>query len=145
MSLITDRFFYDALRNSADVIEVTEGRIFNTARPEIDEEEDKIPYVIIQNMGTQGQNISKDGDDADLDTITITVVAEKREGLGDMTTLIRETIEDEMDDAGMDCECCDDGYDIIEYSFSAGAVQYDGMKPCFFQELTWVVETNKQQ
>lgn len=140
MSLITDKFFYDALRNNADVIEVTEGRIFNTARPEIDEEEDKIPYIIIQNMGTQEQNLTKDGDTTDNDTITILVVAETREELGDITTLIRQTIKEAMDELDYD-DGEKLGYNMLDYTFSAGAVMYDFTKPCHYQELTWVCET----
>lgn len=140
MSLVTDKFFYDALRNNADVIEVTEGRIFNTARPEIDEKVDKIPYIIIQNMGTQEQNLTKDEDTTDSDTITILVVAETREGLGDMATLIRKTIKDAMDELDYD-DGVESGYNMLDYTFSAGAVLYDSMKPCHYQELTWICET----
>lgn len=140
MSLITDKFFYDALCNNADLKEVTKGRIFNTARPEIDEDEDKIPYTIIQNMGTQEHNLTKDGDTTDHDTITILVVAETREDLGNITTLIRETIKDAID--ALDYEDgIESGYNLLDYTFSAGPIQYDGMKPCHFQELTWVCET----
>ena len=45
MSLKTDLFFARSCRRLS-IMETTEGRVFNTGRDEISEEEDKIPYIV---------------------------------------------------------------------------------------------------
>lgn len=142
MSLSTDKFFYNALRNSADVIKVTEGRIFNPAREEIDEEEDKIPYLILSLDGVQNEAIDEDSAGegrVDTDTLSLLCVANSRSGLADLTELVRKTLRKALLAFGDD-EVAEYGCSITDYKFSAGAVQFDFMKPCYFQTLTYNVE-----
>lgn len=140
MALTTDRFFYDALRANSGIMLNTDGRIFNPARPEIDEEEDAIPYIIIQHTGLQQNSGSKDAEEEDTDTITITAVAETREGLGNLAQLIRDVMREAFD-AFSDDDETQYGFGIEDYGFSAGPVQYDSVKPCHFQDLVWSCET----
>lgn len=135
MSLATDKFFIEALSNSDVVTSAFEGRIFDTARPEIDEEEDKIPYLIVTNEGVQNITESKDDvgeSDTDNVTISVLVVATDRQHLAELSQLIRTTLRNAI-------EATDE--EILDYTFSAGPVQYDGMKPCHFVTLTYQCET----
>lgn len=135
MSLATDKFFIEALFASHAVKTAFEGRIFDTARPEIDEEEDKIPYLIVTNEGVQNVTESKDDvgeSDTDNVTISVLVVATDRQHLAELSQLIRTTLRNAI---------TEDDNEIIDYSFSAGAIQYDGMKPCHFVTLNYQCET----
>lgn len=144
--LNVDAFFYASLLGSDDITEVTEGRIFNPARPEIDEDEDKIPYIIIRYEGGQSESAYKDKVLANLDsaTISILVVANSREDLAELTELVSDTIEGDFES--------EDIYDVHdEWNFyidscqmSAGPVEYDSMKPCCFQQLTYQCDTSKR-
>lgn len=142
MSLSTDRFFFQALRTEGDIIELTQGRIFNPAREDIDEEEDKIPYIIISLDGTQNVPTDKDAQGEgrlDTDTISVLCVAEDRESLANLAELVRRTLRKALVDFGED-EAVEYGFSITDYAFAGGAVQFDPGKPCCFQTLTYSVE-----
>lgn len=139
MSLATDKFFIDALVSSEAVLAAFEGRIFDTARPEIDEQEDKIPYLIVTNEGVQNVTESKDDvgeSDTDNVTISVLVVGRDRQDLADLSQCVRNCLRDAITD-----EDCDE---IIDYTFTAGSVQYDGMKPCHFVTLNYQCETTNE-
>lgn len=146
MSLVTDKFFWKALRESAEVIEVTDGRIFNTADDSVEPEhpeQTKVPYAIIMNNGTQNQVDSKDDgveSDYDNDSISIEIAATTRSELADIAQLVRETIRTAADNFS-DEEETELGFRLIGYTFTASAVQFDPWKPCFWQNLNYVCET----
>lgn len=141
MSLSTDKYFYQSLRTSADILESTNGRIFNPAREDIDEEEDKIPYIILTLDGVQNEPTDKDCGEGrvDNDTISILVVAEDRERLSNLAELVRTTLRRALERFN-DNDSIEYGFSITDYRFSAGGVQFDGSKPCCFQTLTYTVE-----
>lgn len=140
MSLQTDKFFYQALTQSQRVTDIVDDRIFNPARPTIDEDEDKIPYIIVTFDGLQNNAETKDnGVEGDEDRVTIGVMccAENCDALGELTELVRETM----------CEYWEENRDEeltpIDWQFSAGQVFYDTDKPCCYQQLTYQCETKK--
>lgn len=139
MSLTTDRFFYRVLAEST-VHEMTDGRIFNPARTTIDEEQDRIPYVIITFESLENQNESKDDDmegPEDRVIIGVLCVAEDRESLANLAVAVRDAIYGYYQDlAGESYEDAPQ-----EYQFSAKEVQYDPGKPCCFQQLLYTCET----
>ena len=145
--LNVDLFFTAALRDSADVIEVTEGRIFDPARPLLDEEEDKIPYLIVTYDGGGSSGISKDNviDDLDGATVSIIAVANDREGLADLTETVSEAIEAAFEDAETAdfYERHDLGFYISGCTPSAGPVMMDEEKPCCYQKITYQCDTQK--
>jgi len=141
MSLITDLFFYNALKADDDIMEETEGRIFNTARNEEDENEDKLPYIIITYDGMQNDQGTKDStgeSDIDRDTISVLCVAEDREDLADLMEMVRPCIKDAMEDQ----DATEQGFIIDDYSLTASAIECDPSRPCHFQTLTYQCETN---
>lgn len=140
-----DQFFYHALRSNADIIEVTDGRIFNTGRSEVDETEDRIPYIIITFDGASADTYGKDDRCAELSTATVSVlcVGDEREDLAELTEMVHDTIRQAMEET--------DFYEHDGWSFviesctpTASAVQMDEMKPCYYQTLTYNCDTYRK-
>ena len=133
-----DLFFHAAIESTPNLVKSLGGRIFNTARPDIDEEQDKIPYVIVTYDGGSATDDDKDEYVAPLGsaTVSILVVAADRQTRASLTHDIHDVIvaslEDEKFQEGFDWE-----FEIESCTPSAGAVQYDSSKPCYFQTLTY--------
>ena len=146
MSLITDKVFYHALKSNSDLLLAVGNRIENTSIPVPDEElpNEPVPYIIITFDGLQNEGQTKDNSyegDTDRVSVSIEVAAPDRETLGDITGLIRQTVIAYFEDT--ESHTADD-YDLvpISYEFTAGPIQYDSMKPCFFQTLSYNCVTN---
>jgi len=137
MSLATDSIFYDALSGSSDIVAAVSGRIYGTAIPLPDEDAENTPapYVIITFDGLNNDSQSKDCPfEGEYDTVTIgiEVTAETLTALHNLAHLIRATIRQYMEDNSTEVE---------DYQFSAQAIQYDSLKPCYWQRLTWQCST----
>jgi len=140
MSLQTDRLFYSALRRRYDgepsVSEMVGERVYNTSIPVPDEdlENEPVPYIIISFDGMVNQGTTKDytfeGDD-DVVTVSVEVTAKTREELYEVIHAARVAIRRYMED-DPDSEEVPESYDM-----SAGRVEYDAWKPCFWQTLTY--------
>lgn len=133
--LTTDKLFYHALSHSDPIRRVVGGRIFNTVYPDVETGTDKIPYIIIAHEGVQNQSESKDmpGEGSvDIETISVLIVAGERDRgpLAELTQQVRNCIRRAAEE-----------WDIYDYTFSAGPVQYDMDKPCYYQVFTYVCET----
>lgn len=141
-----DKFFHEALRRSGDVMEAVDGRIFNPARPEIDEEEDLIPYLIITYDGGQSDTGSKDDNLSRLSSATVSILccAEDRQALADLTELVEGTIAQEFATEGLYDDHDEWAFYIDNAMESAGPVQFDAQKPCCFQTLTYQCETSNR-
>lgn len=138
MSLVIDKFFYSALFSSERLYELTHSRIYNTARPEKDETEDVVPYIILTYEGMTNASDHKDTlweGDEDTETVGVLCVAETREALAELTTEVRRIVKEYAEDG--DDELCPN-----DYTISASAVQYDAAKPCVYQTLTYVCLTD---
>ena len=145
MSLITDKVFYNALRSNAELMATVGGRIESTSIPVPDEEFDNVdvPYIIITFDGLQNEGFTKDNSfegDQDKVQVSIEVAANTRDDLGDIMQTIRETIIEYFEDTEGHAR---DDYDYIpqNYTFTASAVGYDSMKPCYYQTLTYNCDT----
>lgn len=143
MSLQTDRIFWVALKENEDLNEVVEGRIFNTARDNEREEEDKVPYIIITFESLQNDGGTKDDageSEYDQATVSVLCVANDREQLAAITEEVRDTIKatyaswSQADEEEF-------GFSFEKYQLSANAIQMDIDKPCIYQTLTYVCET----
>ena len=139
MSLITDKVFYNALRSNASMMAQVGGRIESTSIPVPDEELDNtpVPYIIITFDGLQNDGFTKDNDFegiTDRVQISIEVAAQSRDELGQIMTDIRQTVINYFEDT--EGHAWDD-YDYIpqNYTFTAGKVSYDSMKPCYYPHL----------
>ena len=146
MSLITDKVFFNALKSNAQLVQDVGGRIYSTAIPTPDEEllNEPVPYVIITFDGMQNEGFTKDNSyegNNDKVNIGILVAAEDRESLGALMEDIRKTVIEYFEDTVGHTK---DDYDLVpdEYSLTASSIQYDSLKPCFWQSLNYQCDTN---
>ena len=133
MSLATDSIFVDALQSNAALVERVGGRIYGTAIPLPDEDADNVPvpYLIVTFDGLNNDVDSKDDEmesDTDKVNISIEVVSETLAKLHELTQAVRDTVRDYL---------ATNDTDITEYQFGAQAIQYDSLKPCYWQVLTY--------
>lgn len=140
MGLIADKFFYKALKSDEDIMAMTSGRIFNTARTTEDERQDRIPYVVIMHMGMNNDAESKESweGEYDTETVEILVVAETREDMAVLTTLIRRAVKTYREAVYQEG---DDDDAPIDYHPSAGPLMYDPQKPCFYVTMRYECTT----
>jgi hypothetical protein len=145
MSLATDSIFITALQSNSDLLEAlgyvaptltTEGtpaRLYGTAIPLPDEDLDNVPvpYVIVTFDGLNNDDSTKDDryeSEYDRVNIGIEVVGETLKGLHDLTQLVRDTILTYF----RATETA-----IQDYIFSAEPIQFDSLKPCYWQTLRY--------
>ena len=146
MSLQTDIIFAKALKSNADLMaELPAGNVYNTAIALPDEEADNapVPYIIVSFNGLVNQDFTKDNQFegmTDAVTIGITIAARTREELADLAIEARHTIVEYLQAQSPG----DEDYDLVprEIQLQTQGVQYDSLKPCYWQELTYTCETN---
>lgn len=133
MSLATDSIFIAALSESEDVMGAIDGRLYGTAIPLPDEDADNVPvpYIIVTFDGLNNDNSTKDDryeSEYDKVNIGIEITAKTIGGLHDLTQMVRDTILAyfrENDTA------------VNDYAFSAEPIQFDSLKPCYWQTLRY--------
>ena len=139
MSLRTADFFSRALATSAAVTAIVGDRIFLPARPTIDEEQDTIPYIIIEPGGVTNDEDTKDDDvegSEDVMSVSILCVAGSHDILIDLCEAARaRCIEAWRIDDDPDCP--------IQWSFSASEEFYDPVKPCNYLTLSYQCTTKR--
>lgn len=165
MGLDTDKLFIEMLQADETLMQQIGGRLYGTAIPMPDEDADNVPvpYVVITFDGLTNGDSTKDMSyDANTDTVQIgvTVCAENREQLAELTRRIRRTIFKEMQWLYAYAPLADREHVLLEdrnsfhlkvvasedyvyshvpfdYRFSAQAVQFDSLKPCYWQVLNY--------
>ena len=146
MSLQTDLIFYDALSADTELMESIGSRLYCTAIPvpDLEAENTSCPYVIVTFDGLNNQDATKDDDfeaDSDQVQIGIEIAAETRPKLGELARSVRKTLREyfreHQDDAS------DEDYQLIpeDMTLSAQPVQYDSLKPCYWQRLQYQCDT----
>lgn len=148
MSLQTDIIFVKALRSNASLISrLPAGDVYNTALALPDEQADNadVPYIIVSFDGLNNQDTTKDSSYeglTDMVTIGIEIAAETRPQLAELAIIVRNTIADYFRQHVTTIN--DEDYDLIpnSYQLQAQPVQYDSLKPCFWQQLTFTCDTN---
>lgn len=147
MGLATDSIFITALQSNAELMErLTESisrdgetvidespRLYGTAIPLPDEDVENVPvpYVIVSFDGLtngQGTKDSRYEDSEDNVNIGVTVAARTLDDLHELTQMVRDTILSYMRTQPTA---------IDDYNFAAQAIQFDSMKPCYWQVLTY--------
>lgn len=131
--LTFDKNFYRAIHGDDELNAMTSERIYNPARPEIDDAEDKVPYIIISNEGGRNIDETKDfSNEGKTDAVTISVlcVADDRDSLAWMTQRVRNVIR----------EASGAWNRLQDYSLSTGPVEMDPFKPCHYQTLAYQCE-----
>jgi hypothetical protein len=146
MSLQTDIIFVKALRANADLMaHLAAGDVYNTATALPDEDLDNapLPYAIVTFDGLNNDIDTKDDpfeSDSDSVNISIEIAAKTRNELGQLAEAIRRQVHQYF----INADPTDEDYELIphDYQFSAQAVNYDSMKPCYWQVLTYQCDTN---
>jgi len=111
----------------------TPARLYGTAIPVPDEDVDNVsvPYVIVTFDGLNNQAGTKDNRyESDYDTVNIgiEVTAKTLTGLHELTQMVRDTVLSYL----QQIETV-----IYDYTFNADAIQFDSMKPCYWQVLRY--------
>jgi hypothetical protein len=141
MSLLTDTVFVSALRaDSALMQQLPAGDVYNTAIGLPDEELDNapLPYIIVSFDGLTNDVETKDDPFegyTDSVQIGIEIAARTRLELGHLADRVRKAVHSY-------CKYAIENYDELgevpeDYTFSAQAVNYDSMKPCYWQILNY--------
>lgn len=148
MSLLTDVIFVKALRSNAELIaQLPAGDVYNTAIALPDEDMDNapLPYVIVSYDGMSNADSTKDDSfesDEDLVQISIEVAAKTRPELGDIMVAIRDTIRTYFRAHYGDDDDADFALIPNDMTVSAQPVQYDSVKPCYWQVLQYQCDTD---
>jgi hypothetical protein len=113
-------------------------RLYGTAIGLPDEDADNVPvpYVIVTFDGlTNDQGTKDDRYESDYDTVNIgvEVTAKTLDDLHTLTQMVRDTILSYL-------RATDTA--IMDYNFAAQQIQYDSLKPCYWQVLTYQCDVN---
>ena len=139
MSLATDSIFIAAIQSNPALVERIGGRLYGTAIPLPDEDADNVPvpYIIVTFNGLNNQNETKDDvyeSNDDTVNIGVEVTGKTIDDLHELTQAVRETILEYMkaqkDELG-------DAFTIDDFTFAAQAIQFDSLKPCYWQVLSY--------
>ena len=164
MGLSTDSIFISAISSDSELLATlgyvaptqssagSTARIYSAAIPLPDEDLDNVPlpYVIVTFDGLNNDETTKDDpfeSENDVVSIGIEVAAENRKALAELTQSIRTVVHEYM----VTQLSSDEDFPIEDYRFSADAVQFDSLKPCFWQTLRYqcdvlnVIEENNEQ
>ena len=163
MSLLTDRIFFDALSADTELMTAIGNRLYCTSIPvpDLQAENTPVPYVIITFDGLNNQDTTKDDPfegGTDQVQIGIEIAANDRVELGNIAQRIRRVIHEDFSyqwrytellradgtplrtSNGFLLRVLENFDEMIrkmpqDYTFTADAVQYDSMKPCYWQVL----------
>lgn len=141
MSLATDSIFIEALKADTALMTAIGSRLYGTAIPLPDEDLDNVPapYVIVTFDGLSNQTGTKDDlyeGTEDMVNIGVEVTGRTLDELHAMTENVRSTILSYM--RGNDTT-------VMEYTFTADAIQFDSMKPCYWQVLHYQCDVYNSQ
>ena len=148
MSLATDSIFTTALQSNSDLMATLgyvaptltdkgkPARLYGTAIPLPDEDADNVPvpYVIVTFDGLNNDAGTKDDryeSEYDRVNIGIEVVGKTLEDLHGLTQMVRDTVL---------AYFRANNTNVSDYTFTADAIQYDSLKPCYWQTLRYQCE-----
>lgn len=136
--IVADIAVIHALSASDTVQSLTEGRIFNTIRPELDEKEDKIPYIVVTYEGMANDCDNKDMVEgaSDNERVQVLCVACDRIQLANLINAARDAIREYLSEHDSLIE-----FGIADYELSASAILSDWTVPCTYQSLNYSIST----
>lgn len=139
MGLGTDSIFIAALASDNLISAQTGGRNYGTsiALPDSGLDNVPLPYMIVTFDGLVNSERTKDDDyESDVDDVTIgiEVTAKTLAQLHDLTQQVRSVVRAYIGSNAAE--------KIADYTFSAQAIQYDPIKPCYWQTLVYQCEVN---
>lgn len=126
-----------AIQSDASLMQKIGGRLYGTAIPLPDEDADNVdvPYVIVTFNGlTNDQGTKDDRYESRYDKVEIgvEVTAKTLDDLHILTEMVRDTILSYLRSRTTD---------VDDYLFTAEGIQYDSMKPCYWQVLRYQCDT----
>lgn len=141
MGLSADSIFIQALRENTELMQTISNRLYGTAIPLPDEEADNapVPYVIVTFDGLSNVDKTKDDSyESDYDTVSISIecVARTLLGLHALTQMVRNAVLNYL--RGNETT-------VYDYQFGAQSIQYDSLKPCYWQVLTYQCDVEKER
>lgn len=133
MGLKTDSEFVKALRQDTVLMEKVGNRLYGTAIPLPDEDalNAPVPYLIVtfdsltNQAGTKDDRYESSWDEVN---ISVEVAGKTLSELHELSQRVRKAVRDYFLRADTKVE---------DYHFSAQAIQYDSLKPCYFQLLSY--------
>jgi hypothetical protein len=137
MSLATDSIFMKAIQSDASLMQKIGGRLYGTAIELPDEDLDNVPvpYVIVTFNGlTNDQGTKDDRYESRYDKVEIgvEVTAKTLDDLHVLTEMVRDTILSYLRSRTTA---------VDDYLFTAEGIQYDSLKPCYWQVLRYQCDT----
>lgn len=137
MSLATDSIFVKAIQSDASLMQKIGGRLYGTAIGLPDEEADNVPvpYIIVTFDGlTNDQGTKDDRYESRYDKVEIgvEVTAQTLDELHNLTETVRDTILSYLRSRTTA---------VDDYLFTAEGIQYDSLKPCYWQVLRYQCDT----
>lgn len=140
-TIVADIAIIAALLRNEELRTLTSDRIFNTARPENEEKEDNIPYIVVTYEGMQPADENKDNPCgmSDIERVNVLCVAPDRVQLADLINKSRNAITEYLES-----EDCYKEFNIDDFADAASAVMYDWTVPCVYQSLQYTVYTFKE-
>lgn len=136
--LATDSIIIAALAADADIMDVVGGRLYGTAIGLPDEEAENVPcpYLIVTFDGLTNEGLTKDSSwegDTDRVQVGVTVAAATLGALHDLTQMVREAVSGYL----VETETA-----VEDYQLTATGIQYDSLKPCYWQVLNYNCEVS---
>lgn len=146
MSLQTDLIFIRAIRDSQMITNAVGGRIYGTAIPMPDADADKVavPYVIVTFDGlVNDQETKEEGYEGEEDTVTVGILltAETNAALHALSEAVRNRVRTFFE--GIKENDPERGLIPESYQLRAGRIEYDPIKPCYYQELSYECTTKR--
>lgn len=139
MSLQSPKFIISAISANEDIVSAIGGRLYYVGRDNAAEDEDKIPYIVVMPNGLSELTTKDDGALEDEDKIDVLVVAESGEALMSLAYGVRRTVYNYNKQTGGFEES--GRFMVSQMSFSAGEVFFDPSKPCYYQFLSFTLNT----
>ena len=133
MGLSTDAIFVAAIKSDDELMGAIGGRLYGTAVPLPDEDADNVPvpYVIVTFDGLTNDAQTKDCPyEGDFDSVNIgvEVTAASLAALHELTQKVRTVVLGYMES---------EDTTVRDYQLTAGPIQYDQLKPCYWQVLRY--------
>lgn len=133
MGLSTDAIFVAAIKSDDELMGAISGRLYGTAIPLPDEDADNVPvpYVIVTFDGLTNDAQTKDCPyEGDFDSVNIgvEVTAASLVALHELTQKVRTVVLGYMES---------EDTTVRDYQLTAGPIQYDQLKPCYWQVLRY--------
>ena len=149
MGLLTDIFFKEALTSDEQLMAALPAHNVynNVAYPDVDMDNVKMPYVIVNNDGGSNEGTTKDDLEGteDRTSISIRVVGTTREQLADLMMHVRKTVHDYIQTVfnriNTDQQQAHDYLCPDDYTVSFSEVAYDVMKGSHTQILYYQCDT----